>query len=507
MPLTRKFSQFVAQNVTSVVGLTGGANSIGPNSGGGGGAVTQVIIQANTFTIGQWIRFDVASNMYVLAQATTPLAAEVIGVVIVASPTQFTLQQSGYITTAQGIYAGLIPGQPQFLDDAVPGNMINVDVLIDGEVSRPVFIPDTPTSGWVLPYRGIIVGGGPDTGGGGGTTPTDTSIVTVVQNGHGFNPGDWVRVETPTVGPNQVHYVKAIATTLANSQAVGVVIEVINANQFKLQFSGYIATDGTVFAPFQDDAAALLVPKIVYYLSSTVAGELTAVDPSIASAGFSKPLYIPEQTVGTVNRNAGYILPQRPLNPYVANPNSSPWIFLGILNDANGFSSDTILTGPYHAYWIIFNSTLGAPLQSTNGGAPSGFGLQIRSAGVWSVGPGSAYMDGVNSTAGVNTATWWGYVRNTIGPASMLLAPPLVNQPELGFGFCLLTSNNGFGNISGEIDFANYGVVPNIGYTCDFSSAIGIVAAAQGLRLVIEGPGALIPGSGFYITVYGVPNS
>lgn len=316
MPLTRKFSEFVAQNVTSVVGLTAGANSIGPNSGGGGGsgAVTQIIIQNNGFSVGQWLRFDEGSNLYVTALANDPENAEVIGVVIAASPTQFTLQQSGYIATAQGIFVGLMAGEPYYLDDAIAGNMVNTDIMIDGEVSRPVFVPDSATSGWVLPYRGIIVGGG-QVSGIGPTPPTfvDSNIVTIVQNLHGFVPGDWLRIDTPTAGPNQVHYVKALADTLANSQSVGVVIEVINANEFKLQFSGYISTDGTVFAPFQDSTSALLVPKVVYYLSDTIAGTLTSTDPS-SIGSISKPLYISEQTAGTVNTNAGYILPQRPLD-------------------------------------------------------------------------------------------------------------------------------------------------------------------------------------------------
>ena len=335
---TRKFSEFVAEPVTSVVGLTGGANAIGPNSGGGGGSggVTQVIIQNNSFSVGQWVRFDEATNLYVTALATTPEFAEVIGVVIAVAPpggppfTQFTLQQSGYITIAQAVFGALTPGVPYFLSDTVSGGMMPSDTIIDGEVSRPVFIPDatnsTNTSGWVLPYRGIIDGGGPDTGipGPGPTPGTDSNIVTINQNGHGFNPGEWLRVGTPTTGPNQVHYVLAIADILTpDSQSVGVVIEVIDANNFVLQFAGYVSGTGPVFAPFQYVSApgptfSALVPATIYYLSTTVAGQMVAVDPGL-SGGFSKPLYVSEQTTGTVNTNAGYILPQRPLAAAVEN--------------------------------------------------------------------------------------------------------------------------------------------------------------------------------------------
>lgn len=325
--LTRKFSQFIPEAVDRVVGLTAGANAIGPNGGGGGSSgVTTVITQNNNFSVGQWVRFDVASDLYVLAKADTPLDAEVIGCVIAVSPpggppfTQFTLQQSGYVTIAQAVFPVLTPGQPQFLSDTILGAMVNVDVLIDGEVSRPVFIPDktdgTHSSGWVLPYRGIIAGGGPDTGIPGPTPPggTDTNITTVVQNNHGLNAGDWIRVTTPQAGP-QVQYIRAIADNLADSQSIGVVIQVIDVNTFRVQFAGYVATDITTntTAPFEDAALAVLVPSTVYYLSGTVAGQITSVDPGLTTGGFSKPLFVSEQTIGTVNRNAGWILPQRPL--------------------------------------------------------------------------------------------------------------------------------------------------------------------------------------------------
>ena len=191
------------------------------------------------------------------------------------------------------------------------------DVIIDGEVSRPVFLPDSDAGGWVLPYRGMIETGGDfDGGGGDGNNGGSTSIVTVSQDAHGLAPGEWVRVTTPQAGP-QVHYIKAIATSLQNSQAVGVVIEVINVNAFRLQFSGYVKTDvaTSTIAPFQDEFPTLapLVPSTVYYLSSTDDGAMTSVDPGLSAGGFSKPLYISEQTSLTVNVDAGYVLPQRPL--------------------------------------------------------------------------------------------------------------------------------------------------------------------------------------------------
>lgn len=148
MVKTLKFSQFLQGGIPGVgdrpVGLGAATqyNTIWDGfPGGSGGAVTQVIIQDNTFSKGQWVRFDVATNEYVLAKADTPQNAEVIGVVIDVQPpggpyTQFTLQQSGYILASQQIFGPLTPGEPQFLSDAVAGAMLNTDVLVDGRVSR-----------------------------------------------------------------------------------------------------------------------------------------------------------------------------------------------------------------------------------------------------------------------------------------------------------------------------------------------------------------------------------
>lgn len=323
--LTRKFSEFPAGTLDEAVGLASNTNTRGPNGGGGSG-ISQTIVQPNNFNPGEWIRFDEATNLYVRAISTTPLNAEVIGVVI--SPfnaAQFTLQQAGYITAAQNVFAGpFTPGVPQYLSDTVAGGMMATDVTIDGEVSRPIFLPDGARSGWVLPYRGIIEGGGDEGTGGGTSTVTDSNVVTVNQIGHGLNAGQWIRIETPTVGPNQVQYVLAAATSLQNSQSVGVVIERIDANNFRYQFAGYVRTNlaTNTTAPFQDVSLANLVPSTVYYLSTTP-GFITSVDPGL-TGGFSKPLFISEQTIGTVVANAGIILPQRPIGPTAPPPPSTP---------------------------------------------------------------------------------------------------------------------------------------------------------------------------------------
>lgn len=305
---TIKFSQFPLAGTFATgdefVGLSGGVNVRfnAISGGGGGGAVTQTITQpGHPFAVGNWVRVDITSGLYAFAQADSAENAETIGVVIERPDANtFVLQQSGYITSAQAVFAGLTTGEVQFLDTAVMGGMTNIDATLNGQVSRPVFVPDSPTSGWVVPYRPMIVGGAQPNSGGGGTD--NTTLVTITQPGHGLQQGQFVRLSASKT------YVTAQANTLANSQVVGVVAQFISVNQFVLQTAGY-----NVGAVTSDFAFAALVPAGVYYLSDTVPGRITLTPPSNPSS-IVRPVYICEQIAGVGTVDAGYVLEQRSLS-------------------------------------------------------------------------------------------------------------------------------------------------------------------------------------------------
>lgn len=535
--LTRKFSQFNPQTVARGVGLgADGSNSIGPSGSGGGGSVTGTETQTNSFTLGQVIYFNENTQLYELALATTKELAEAYAIVVGVGPestppySTFTWQQAGKITTASGVFpaGSFIGGQPQFLSDSVPGALTPNDVLIDGEISKPIFLPDSDSSGLVaVLMRGIVAGGGPDTGAGGGNGQPGTSRVTVEQNGHGFNPGDIVRVDTPTAGPNQVHYVKADASTFDNSLRVGFVIKKIDNNSFVLQFSDYIADDTTngFIAPFQDEAGNPLIPKRQYYLSATPnSGAMTLVDPATTYSGYSVPVYIPEQTPTTVNYNAGYIQPQRTLSAYIANPQARPWVFLGSLTNggATPYSSQTILQdsngNTYKAYRLIIYpgsvniATYG--IKAVTAGNTS-IGIQYYKSGAWqsALGTYASYISGVTSSAGPDTATWWGYVRNSAGVTpdtdKALLMKPTAQDIILLSGEILLRNDSS----RTEMDFNVLVVDPvpiapfGVGYTSvGWSGGGGGAAPATGFRVVFSAGATISPTCVGYIEVYGIPD-
>lgn len=387
------------------------------------------------------------------------------------------------------------------MSTATPGLMVNVDPNTDGLISLPLFIATSPTQGWIRHSRGVIVAGGvPGSGGGGGGE--NPNVVAVHQPLHNLQVGQFVRLQGP------VDYVLADSTSKQNSQVVGLVINVVTVNDFVLQTSGY-----NIGAVTQDDLGAALVPGTTYYLSATLSGAIGA-EPTAAGL-FSKPLFVSEQAGGT---NAGYIYEQRPLAAAVGNAGASPLIFCGVLNDANSYSSQTILQDAdgnlYNSYQVVIHSgdEVGNYGIKYTGAPLIGIGFQFFIDGIWQTVSGNYadYISGVNSTAGVDTATWWGHVANTagLGREMGLVLPPVSNHMGLISGNSILTCAP-----SGHVMVGNYvgvdlsGITP-IGYSSSGWMACDAgVGQATGIRVSATAPAVLTPGSSTYITFWGIPNS
>jgi hypothetical protein len=534
MVKTVKFSQFLpGGNLASgdyVVGLNGppgvGTNTIWQFTGSGsGGSVTQTFPQQSPMVAkGAWLRVSSAgASLYVDGQADTAADGEIVGICIDSNALTFTLQQAGYITSAQAVVSGLTRNTVYFLDTATLGTMVPVDATVNNQVSRPVFLADSPTSGWVYPYRPLLVGGASP--GGGGDIDVDSNIVTVNENGHGFNVGDWLRVATP---PDTVlmqpKYARADNSTLQNSQSVGVVISK-TANQFVLQFSGINTGAVTV-----DDIGNPVVPFVVYYLSN-VAGKITSIAPT--GTAISKPLYVCEQTgLGPLSTGIyrGYVLPQRPLNSFVSNPQASPYIFLGNLTNTspNGpFADANILTnngGPFRSYLMIFNLNVsgGGHGLSAVGVNPISIGFQFAAGGVFYTGTGyQGQVYGISNRAGLNTATFFGYDDDTSSGVNYAVMFPNV-APELGTrvainagSFTLIDNLPGSAmEIIGNGYFTDWSVgnaPSNHNYTLTINSAGtnggALGTATSGLRLFFSGNGAIFDGTSGYFSIWGIPNS
>lgn len=118
----------------------------------------------------------------------------------------------------------------------------------------------------------------------------DDAARIITQNAHGFSVGQALYLNGST-------YTLAIATAASTAEVVGVVSSIIDANNFVLISPGYIT------------GLAGLTAGTVYFLSDSVAGALTATEPS--TVGYiSKPILIADSTTsGYVYQERGKIIP------------------------------------------------------------------------------------------------------------------------------------------------------------------------------------------------------
>lgn len=434
-------------------------------TGVSGVPVKQINQVGHGLAIRNWVRIN-SSGDYVLAQASSAANAPVVGVVIeVIDADNFVLQQSGYTN----IFAGLTAGQKYFLDPAVAGGMTATEPTTAGQVSLPVFDAETATGGWVLPFRGLVVQAGNAPYAASGTS--SVNVVTVNQVGHGFvdptDIGKFVRVSAANT------YVLAQANTLANSRAVGAIIDIIDANNFVLQTEGIT------------NVYSGLTGGQTYWLSSGSAGEWTAVEPSTAGL-VSKPVLV------AVNASTAYILEQRPMLQPNANGGGGgggggyglfgSWTTLAS-GDLTGLNqvifNNTLITGAYKYYRIsmynvltsinntacyitfsedngltrIGQSVFGAQLISfSQPGVPSSTIYGVGGYGVSSFFPGTSPTPGYNTNL-YNIPKW--------EAQSVMTLTGLSNQRIKGW------SEYSYSIISGEPFYFNYGYTfaPNVGKT------------------------------------------
>ncbi len=106
--------------------------------------------------------------------------------------------------------------------------------------------------------------------------------VAVNQTTHGFVVGDLLY-------HNGTSYVKAIATSAAAAEVIGIVSSVVDANNFVLFVSGVVVLSG-------------LTAGVVYFLSATVAGAYSSTEPT-TTGEISKPVFVAISTTQAVWTN------------------------------------------------------------------------------------------------------------------------------------------------------------------------------------------------------------
>lgn len=227
---------------------------------------TNITQASHGFTTYSVVRLDGAN--YVKAIADDSDRSEAIGIVTsITSSNEFELTTSGKFSISAALFT---PGTVYFLSESTSGSLTSTEPTASGTVSKPVVIADTTTSGYFVNMRGSYNEESSDSSG--------TGVkVTISQIGHGLSIYSLVRL-------NGVSFVKAIATTSANAEVVGIVTEIVSDDEFVLTTYGRV-----------DIGVPLFTPGTVYFLSDSTAGSMTSVEPT--TAGYiSKPVFIADTT-------------------------------------------------------------------------------------------------------------------------------------------------------------------------------------------------------------------
>jgi hypothetical protein len=255
---------FLAMSLTSglFVEMRGELVQSGGSGGGNGAALLDPIQQtAHGFTVGDILRYD--GTGWVWSQANLDANSEVYGMVsVVVDPDNFIITTSGYVT---GL-VGLTPGTTYFLSAVTPGRMTPTEPTGDGEISKPIFLSTSPTSGLFTDMRGELIASGGL--GANGTALSDS----IMQINHGFSIGDAVRFDG-------TEWVWSQADSDVDSEVYGLVSNVIDLDNFTITTSGYIV------------GLSGLIPGTTYFLSAQIPGGLTSTEP-LADGQVSKPLFL-----------------------------------------------------------------------------------------------------------------------------------------------------------------------------------------------------------------------
>ena len=119
---------------------------------GGSGASTSTTITANgsAFSLGNLVYYT--GSAYAKADCTDPTKCDVVGIVTtITGTTSFVITTMGYVTGLSGLTAGT----QYFLSST--GTLTATDNTTIGQVSKPVFVADSATSGYLNILRGVVI--------------------------------------------------------------------------------------------------------------------------------------------------------------------------------------------------------------------------------------------------------------------------------------------------------------------------------------------------------------
>ena len=122
--------------------------------------LTKTFAVANSFAVGDVVRYDVASTSYVKAQADSATNAEVVGVVEEATAGQFRVVYSGEIDLTSVSTLSGFSGPVLFLTSTVAGGLTANPPSAIGTVVKPLVVRNAATNQYVVTnFLGTQIGG------------------------------------------------------------------------------------------------------------------------------------------------------------------------------------------------------------------------------------------------------------------------------------------------------------------------------------------------------------
>jgi hypothetical protein len=103
------------------------------------------------FIIGDVVRFD--TGTWYKALADSPQNAEVFGIVQLVNGDSFDVVFEGKVTGLSGLTIGIV----YFLSPTTLGAITSTEPSAIGEISKPILIATSTTTGNILRYRGVII--------------------------------------------------------------------------------------------------------------------------------------------------------------------------------------------------------------------------------------------------------------------------------------------------------------------------------------------------------------
>jgi len=262
---------------------------------------------ANSFAVGDVVRYDVASTSFVKAQADSATNSEVVGVVSEASANSFSVVYSGEIDLTSVSTLSGFSGPVLFLTSSVAGGLTANPPSAIGSVVKPLVVRNAATNQYVVTnFLGTQIGGS-------STVAIDEiqPVGTIMPFAGSAIPDSWLECNgnSYAVGTYPNLYAKLQNSSGDRVPAYGYVVEIgVNTTTYATWFSSVAVGDTILYDPTASLISTgtattyALIGRVLAKGTASVTVQIFAKyvqDTGVKNSRFEYPNVIPS-TVGWV---------------------------------------------------------------------------------------------------------------------------------------------------------------------------------------------------------------